>query len=85
MSICRGCPHYSFEIALSPSDPYRRIRVIYLCAVGMSRPGMREACNARPVRDNGLRRRRTDVTADGQSAAEPGGDNGSNAETAKIC
>ena len=66
MCICRGCPHYSWEIAVA-YDSDGPIRFINTCAAGLSRAGYREACFAKPRRDTGERRRVTD----GQSGMEP--------------
>ena len=79
MSICRGCPHYSWEIAIAYSDGIA-IRFINSCAFDLPRAGYRETCTAKPKRDTGERRRVTDLT--GQSEGNP--DNEPNTQTSEV-
>ena len=68
MSICRGCPHYAFEVVVQMHGNHP-VRVVDPCALGLVAAGLRQSCGAKPIRDNGQRRRRTDI--DGQSVQEP--------------
>lgn len=80
MSICRGCHHYAFEVVVQMYGNHP-VRVVDSCALGLADAGFRQSCGAKPIRDNGQRRRRTDIT-DGQSVQEP--DHGSNRQTSEV-
>lgn len=80
MSICRGCPHYHWTVVVT-YDGNRPVRVVDSCAIGFAAAGFRQSCGAKPIRDNGKRRRRTDIT-DGQSVQEP--DHGINRQAGEI-
>ena len=78
MSICRGCPHYHWEIRVD-YDGASPVRFIDTCGRGLAAAGWRTSCAAKPSRDTGQRRRVTDL---GQSGMEP--DHGADTETASI-
>lgn len=61
MSICRGCPHFDFAIAIVPEGA-RGPRIDMDCRIGQPGAGMREACQEKPAPvDTGERRRKTDM------------------------
>ena len=68
MSICRGCPHYHWAVVVA-YDSRNPVRVVDSCSLVIAAAGLRQSCGAKPIRDNGQRRRRTDI--DGQSVQEP--------------
>lgn len=68
MSICRGCPHYAFEVVVQMYGNHP-VRVVDSCSLVLAAAGFRQSRGSKPVRDNGQRRRRTDIT--GQSVQEP--------------
>lgn len=80
MSICRGCPHYAFEVVVQMHGNHP-VRVVDSCSLGLADAGFRQSCSVKPIRDNGQRRRRTDIT-DGQSVQEP--DHGINRQAGEI-
>lgn len=63
LSICRGCPHFDFAIAVTfeGSDPPR---MDMSCLIGEQAAGIRVKCDKRPDRDTGERRRVTDMGGD---------------------
>ena len=79
MSICRGCPHYAFEVVVQMYGSHP-VRVVDSCYLGLASAGFRQSCGAKPIRDNGQRRRRTDI--DGQSVQEP--DHGINRQAGEV-
>ena len=38
------------------------VRVVDSCSLGLAAAGFRQSCSVKPIRDNGQRRRRTDIT-----------------------
>ena len=79
MSICRGCPHYHWAVVVA-YDSRNPVRVVDSCSLVIAAAGFRQSCGSKPIRDNGQRRRRTDI--DGQSVQEP--DHGSNRKAGEI-
>ena len=69
MSICRGRPHYAFEVVVQMHGNHP-VRAVDSCSLVLAAAGFRQSCSVKPIRDNGQRRRRTDIT-DGQSVQEP--------------
>jgi len=64
MSICRGCPHFDFAIAITPEGS-RGPQVDMDCRIGQPGAGVRETCLKKPVHvDTGERRRKTDMGGD---------------------
>ena len=64
MSICRGCPHFDFSIAVAVAGNAGP-RIDMDCELGVSMPGIRDVCELKPVRvDTGERRRETDMGGD---------------------
>lgn len=66
-TICRGCPHFDFAIAIA-YEGNDGPRMDMTCDLGESAAGIRLSCDKRPERDNGMRRRETDMGGDASNA-----------------